>query len=895
VRQYEFACVALQSPPLTVDAPAAVFFARFDADHPAASDASDIARLPDSPSLASPPPQTGAPPPVINLPRRPFEIQPLTARELDEHFGPRRNRERTSDGELLSFFHGNRRHVVLPGKERRLLRRSGQVYRSGRSLLPDQATLSATVFADGVFASQVAVGNTSFNRFLSVARDPLGLIRSSGLRLAVDAGDGWQWLAVPSAFEMGLGDCRWLYRHADGGIEVRCAFDASAPLMRYEVRQTGRCLPLQVTAELSLGTNEYDQGGTVDIDDAAGVAIVHPDPNSLLGQTHPRAQFALAVDEPQAIQLGGDELQSPGDPSRNLPCLSTRLPARDSNVFCITGNMGGGLTPQSIRRQCRQHTCLQMITETEDNWRELGTEAQLSTGNDVGRVLSDIRAWFIHDATIHLSAPRGLEQYNGGAWGTRDVAQGPVELLLATGRYATCRKLLLRLYANQHPDGHWPQWFMLPPYGQIRTDEAHGDVVIWPLKALCDYVRTTGDTAILDDTLQVAAPDGPATLRDRVNQQLHYIRRQFVAGTSLIAYGEGDWNDSLQPADASLRDRMVSVWTAELLYEVLGQWRDVLRHQSSPAARDIDSLMTSVAADIRRHLMADGVLGGFAVHRGDARFDLRMHPRDDASGVRYRLLSMNRGILSGLLTPAEAERHAELIERHLLCRDGARLMDTPPPYRGGIESFFRRAESASCFSREIGLMYTHAHLRYAEAMARLGRADALLLALRQACPIALQAVVPNAALRQANAYFSSSDADFATRYEATERFDLLRLGGVTVHGGWRVYSSGGGIFVGLLTRCLLGLRTDYGRLVIDPVLPACLDGLEYRGPMLGQDIHVRYHVQRRSHTPWRIQADGQDLPFTLDTSNPYRDGGAIVEPDIVDDVMHNHKLIDIWL
>ena len=47
--------------------------------------------------------------------------------------------------------------------------------------------------------------------------------------------------------------------------------------------------------------------------------------------------------------------------------------------------------------------------------------------------------WFTHDALIHYLSPRGLEQYSGGAWGTRDVSQGPVGLLLALGAHAELR------------------------------------------------------------------------------------------------------------------------------------------------------------------------------------------------------------------------------------------------------------------------------------------------------------------------------------------------------------------------------------------------------------------------------------------------------------------------
>ena len=59
------------------------------------------------------------------------------------------------------------------------------------------------------------------------------------------------------------------------------------------------------------------------------------------------------------------------------------------------------------------------------------------------------------------------------------------------------------------------------------------------------------------------------------------MRERFIPGTHLIRYGEGDWNDSLQPADPTLRDWMVSSWTVALLYQQLNRYAEVLR---APAA-----------------------------------------------------------------------------------------------------------------------------------------------------------------------------------------------------------------------------------------------------------------------------------------------------------------------
>ena len=108
--------------------------------------------------------------------------------------------------------------------------------------------------------------------------------------------------------------------------------------------------------------------------------------------------------------------------------------------------------------------------------------------------IADIVPWFAHNAFVHYLSPRGLEQYSGGGWGTRDVCQGPVELLLALGRVEPIRDLLLRVMSAQNADGDWPQWFMFFERDRdVRAGDSHGDIVFWPVLALAQYLIASGD------------------------------------------------------------------------------------------------------------------------------------------------------------------------------------------------------------------------------------------------------------------------------------------------------------------------------------------------------------------------------------------------------------------
>ena len=221
--------------------------------------------------------------------------------------------------------------------------------------------------------------------------------------------------------------------------------------------------------------------------------------------------------------------------------------------------------------------------------------------------------------------------------------------------------------------------------------------------------------------------------------------------------------------------------------------------------------------DFNTHLLRDGVVAGYGVFEpGAARPELLLHPSDRRTGLKYSLLPMTRSIIAGLFTPQQSEHHLRLIREHLLFPDGARLIDRPVAYHGGPQTLFRRAESSSFFGREIGLMYVHAHLRYAEAMAILGETDALWDALQLANPIAVADLLEQARPRQRNAFFSSSDAAFADRYLASEKWGEVKAGKVAVEGGWRIYSSGPGLYTNLLMAHVLGNRRRWGQRASPP-------------------------------------------------------------------------------
>jgi cellobiose phosphorylase len=136
-------------------------------------------------------------------------------------------------------------------------------------------------------------------------------------------------------------------------------------------------------------------------------------------------------------------------------------------------------------------------------------------------------------------------------------------------------------------------------------------------------------------------------------------------------------------------------------------------------------------------------------------------------------------------------------------------------------------------------------------------------------------LVPSATLRQCNCYYSSSDTAFADRYEAYAAYGRAMRGDIPLDGGWRIYSSGAGIGMSLILRCFLGMRREQTLLVVDPVIPVGLDGLQAELEMAGRAFEVTYRIAGAGCGPTAVNLNGADLPFSRG-ANPYRIGAAEV-------------------
>lgn len=822
----------------------------------------------------------------------PLETFDFSEQELDELY-PKRILEETNENGMLSFFTEQYEHVVLKEKEKLVERPHGHIVMSGQNHQVKDDTIASTSYMYGIFNAQVAIGNTNMNKMMTNVRNSLNVMKTSGQRIYIEIDEKYRLLTIPSLYELGLNYARWYYKTNEDVIIVTNYTVLDSPTVYTKVNSKNqKQYRYLVTNQITMNNNEYEVPFHYHVTENNTVRFTAVE-KSDSAKTYPNLTYQLEVSGAE-IEVSDEKKLAKHAAPGSASLVVLEVSSTDTFEMRINGSLNGDNASSPERSfdeeaERYRHYYNELL---QDFHLSIEGKGNLENYNALAR-------WYTHNMLVHFSVPHGLEQYSGAAWGTRDVCQGPSEYFLATQHYQTVSEIIKAVYAHQYEDtGNWPQWFMFDKYTSIQQEDSHGDIIVWPLKLVADYINITGDYQILEEKVPYMnrktfeLTKDTVSILDHIQKEIDYIKDHFLHDTYLSAYGGGDWDDTLQPANNHLKKYMSSSWTVALTYQAIRTFSDALTIIHPKEAEVLQQLANDIREDFNKYILKNEVIPGFVYMEEENHVEYMLHPTDNKTGIHYRLLPMQESIIAELFDADQAQHHYEIIKKHLQHPDGVRLMDRPATYRGGVSSNFQRAEQAANFGREIGLQYVHAHIRFIEAMAKLGNAEEVWNGLAVINPIQIQNVVPNAEIRQSNTYFSSSDGKFNTRYEAQENFNELKTGSVPVKGGWRIYSSGPGIYLNQLISNALGIRRDKQDLIIDPVISAEMDGLHFNFMIMDKKVTFIYHLNQSEKF---VSINGKRVEANQ-TANPYRKSGFVVkENELKERLKDEDNKIDIYL
>lgn len=887
--QFEFSYTALQTEKFLLTAPVkTAFYGLAKENHPKAIEGVEFEEEIVN-AYAGLTAETTNPCPAVTIRPEfgiPYSSPSLTKEEISSLF-PDRVLEEYEEDALLSFFTKDHSHIVTKEKELRTERPHGTIFMTCPDVLKESSNetemnhnnMASTAYMYGLFNGQTILGNTSFHKLLSTSRGLLNIQKNCGQHLYIKLSDTYRLLTLPALFEMGMNYARWYYVLPGDMLRITSYTAAHSPNVVLEVLSLqNQSYDFILTNQLVLGENEYSREVAFD---KLKNGLRFKDITKEYPELHYDMLFTGAKWE-----ISDDRIFYNDGLTRDESFLTVSL-KETSKFNCIIK----GITDGNFTEEIPDLSFEEEKAAAVDYYSTLNRTFHLTTDNEeiANRVeiLNQTSWWYTHNAMIHFASPHGLEQPGGAAWGTRDVCQGPMEYFLMTQNYELAGKILLNIFSHQYAStGEWPQWFMFDRYN-IDAGECHGDVVFWPLKCIGDYLEASGNYELLQESIPYADEKASKeSLLLHIKKAFETIQERFIADTGLITYAGGDWDDTLQPVDPEMREHLVSSWTVALAYQTLRRLGKALFSTDKNFADALTKNADMIEKDFNTLLIKDEIIPGFVRYdNGDIKYML--HPVDEETGIQYRLLPMTRSIIAELVAPDQAQHNMDLIGRELKFPDGVHLMNRPASYKGGVSKLFKRAEQAANVGREISLLYTHAHIRYLEACAKLGDGTTAWDSLFTINPVLIKQSVPTACLRQSNMYFSSSDGMFMDRYDFAENFDKLKSGDIPVKAGWRLYSSGPGIYLNQLVSNILGIRFLPDALVLDPVLPTELNGLELSLVCFGKEITFHYHINSEenanTNSSERLTVYADDTLIDSETiPNPYRKGGIKINKNALE-------------
>ncbi len=558
-----------------------------------------------------------------------------------------------------------------------------------------------------------------------------------------------------------------------------------------------------------------------------------------------------SLEHPAALQAGGKLSGRAGagfDPCAALQTsIDLGINERIEVVFML-GETQSRAAAISLIEQYRQSDIGALLELVKSHWQQTLEPVQVSTPDHAMNLM--LNRWLPYQTlSSRIYARTGFYQA-GGAFGFRDQLQDTAALVGIKPDLA--RAQIVRAASRQFLEGDVQHWWHPPSGRGVRTRIS--DDLIWLPYAVSHYLEVTGDTGILDETVNFIEgerlPPGHedsyftpalssllATVFEHGARALDYSLALGVHGLPLI--GSGDWNDGMNRIGREGKGE--SVWLAWFLIPNLQAWAQLAETRGETDRARVwiehaNKLKTSLEAQAwdgawyKRAFYDDGIPLGSSLN----------------DECQIDSIAQSWAVISGAGDPARAANAMQSVQQRLIKTEPGMVLLFDPPFEntehdpGYIKGYLPGV-------RENGGQYTHAAVWSVIAFAMLKNGNKAFEVFSMLNPI--------------NHNHTKSDVE---RYKVEPYVLAADVYGTPPNlgrGGWTWYTGSSGWMYRAGLESILGLLRRGNTVTIKPCIPE--NWSEYQINLVFGSARFEIKIQNPQHVSTGVkllELDGNVQP-----------------------------------
>lgn len=533
------------------------------------------------------------------------------------------------------------------------------------------------------------------------------------------------------------------------------------------------------------------------------------------------------------------------DPCAAL-CTDVNLPAGGSvtRVF-VLGYAPSADAAQQLAAVAAYTPPLQRLEQACGLWDRLLGSVIVKTPDSLFDAM--VNRWLLYQTVVcRLWAKSGFYQA-GGATGFRDQLQD--SMALAWAAPDMLRSQIVLCASRQFEAGDVQHWWHAPGGAGVRTH--FSDDLLWLPYACLHYLRTTGDTTVLDQRVAflegASIPEGaedayytPVTSAQEATVYEHAARtldRSLRVGAhGLPLMGSGDWNDGMNRVGNEGRGE--SVWLGWFLCQLVADFEPLARGRGDGARAD---LWSQAAQGWKTALLGpawDGQWFRRAFFDGGEILGSQANPE-----ARIDLIAQTWSVLSGVAPPGMQHMAMAAVEAHLVNPSAGLVQLLSPPLVNALPSAgYIQAYPPGI--RENGGQYCHAGV----------------WALMAAAQLSHTTTDHDTWADTAYRYFTylspahrAADPSYGPAYGIEPYVmagDVYSQAPYVGQGGWSWYTGAAAWMHRAAIEALFGLRQRAGELSFQPCLPSPWHRAELT---LTRDGHTMHFILVRANAVAAVQ------------------------------------------